>query len=84
MKLESIYAQNKEEPSNPEVLVQGVGRYSLNNVKENVRGKLEDMAGRVADAETADDWKQIQWMLKHGAMHAMVEAIIAAQEELEK
>jgi hypothetical protein len=81
---ENIYADNHDDPTNPEVLVTGVGRYELNQVIRNVKNKLEDLNAHAAKAETADDWKKIRWMLNHAAMAEMVNTIITAREELEE
>ena len=80
---ESIYSDNEEDPSNPEVLVQGVGRYEYNQVVKNVKDKLADLSKTALKAESVDDWKRVQWMIKHAAMGSMVEAIVAAKTELE-
>ena len=71
-----IYEEDPEDPKNPEVLVKGVGRYKLNTLKKNVRGKLEDLA-------QTDDWEQVAWKVKHAAMHEMIKTIAAAEKELQ-
>lgn len=80
---EQIYAET-DNPSNPEVEVRGVGVYELDQVKRNVMNKIADMSQYVAKAKTADDWKRVQWMVKHAAMGAMIQAIIDAEDELEE
>ncbi len=80
---ESIYSDNQEDPSNPEVLVRGVGRYEYNQVVKNVQDKLHDLNQHAQKAKSVDEWKRVQWMLKHAAMESMVEAIIDAKTELE-
>ena len=72
-----------DDPANPEVLVPGVGRYTLNGLKENVRKKLKDLYQTV-DSDDLDAWDQAAWKLKHEAMHAMMDTIKAAQDELRK
>lgn len=83
MKLESIYAHNEKDPNNPEVLVRGIGRYSFEDLKRNVKEKLAELNRSVGEAETADEWKKIHWMIRNEALDVMLEAIIRAQEELE-
>ncbi len=80
---ESIYSDNHEDPSNPEVLVRGVGRYEYNQVVRNVKEKLADLSKHAQKAESADEWKRVQWMVKHAAMEVMIEALIDAKTELE-
>jgi len=79
---ESIYDMDPEAPTDPEVLVQGVGRYKLSQVKDNVRRKLADI-GKMAESEDSPEmWQQVQWKISHGAMREMIKAIIDAEEEL--
>ena len=73
-----------EDSSNdPEVLVNGVGRYRLSQVKENVQRKIADMAQRVQSADSKENWEQILWMINHAAMHEMVKTIVSAHQEME-
>lgn len=89
MKLENIfeggiYNMDPENPSDPEVLVDGVGRYRLSQLKENVRRKLKDIGNMANVEDTPENWKKINWMLNHAAMHEMVKTIIQANDELQK
>ncbi len=70
-----IYAEDPEDPKNPEVLVKGVGRYKLDTLKRNVHQKLEDLA-------QTENWEQVAWKLDHAAMKEMVKTIVAAEKEL--
>lgn len=81
----AIYSHNPENPEDPEVLVHGVGRYQLSQVKENIRRKLDDIV-QLANSGKDDHytWKQMAFMLNHAAMHEMVKTIVAAQDELEE
>ena len=72
-----IYKEDPQNPKNPEVLVNGVGRYKLDQVKRNVQEKLADLA-------QTTDWEQIAWKLEHAAMKEMVRTIVAAEKELEE
>lgn len=78
-----IYQNDPEDPSNPEVLVKGVGRYRLRQVERNVQEKLADLNKRAARAQSYEDWKQITWMLDHSAMNEMVRTIVSAKREIE-
>ena len=81
---EQIHRDNPDDPSNPEVNVQGVGVWSLEQVVRNVTTKLADLNDHVVKAETKDDWSRVQWMINHGAMEAMIQAIIDTKDELEE
>lgn len=80
---EQIHRENPDNPSNPEVEVQGVGVYELDQVKRNVTNKINDMNDHVIKAKTAEDWERVQWMVSHGAMGAMIQAIVDAENEME-
>lgn len=89
MKLETlfekaIYQMDPENPSDPEVLVDGVGRYRLSQLKENVRRKLADIGKMATLEDTPENWERIGWMLNHAAMREMVKTILAANDELKK
>ncbi len=77
-----IYQEFPDDPNNPEVLVKGVGRYRLKTLERNVREKLEDIGRRGVKANTFDDWKQMEYMLGHGAMKEMIITIVRAKKEL--
>jgi len=77
-----IYQEFPDDPNNPEVLVKGVGRYRLKTLERNVREKLEDVGRRGVKANTFDDWKQVEYMLGHGAMKEMIITIVRAKKEL--
>ena len=77
-----IYQENPQDPSNPEVLVNGVGRYNLKTLKDNVRGKLMDLAKR-SGSDSPMEWRNIGQLINHAAMREMIKTIVAAEEELE-
>ncbi len=70
-----IWEEDPKDPKNPEVLVSGLGRYKLDQLKRNVQDKLADLA-------QTTDWEQIAWKLDHAAMKEMVRTIVAADKEL--
>ena len=72
-----------DDPANPEVLVPGVGRYSLKGLKDNVRKKLEDLA-KTVDSDDYDAWDQADWKYKNDALRVMMDTIKAAHDELRK
>ena len=79
----AIYSMNPEDPMNPEVLVQGVGRYTLKTLKQNVRGKLADLAKRVAETDDPQAWREVAKLLDHAAMRERVKTIVSAHDELQ-
>jgi hypothetical protein len=81
---EGIYKHNEKDPSDPEVLVKGVGRYALSQVEDNVKRKIADLSKSVANAKDFDDWKRIETMVNPGAMHEMIKTIKTVHAELEE
>ncbi len=78
-----IYSKDPDDPSNPEVLVKGVGRYRLKQVERNVQEKLADLNKIAARAQSYEDWRKIAWMIDHAAMNEMVRTIVSAKSEIE-
>lgn len=81
-----IWAFNKEDPSNSEVLVQGVGRFNLRSLKENVRNKLKDLYEEIAKTDDPTAWSHTAWKLDPTATHSlfvMIKTIVAAENELQ-
>ena len=87
-----IYEEDPNEPDNPEVLVNGVGRYKLKSLEKNVRAKMADLHKsaeytantRHKNLGDSEAWRSLQSKLKHAAMHEMIKTIIAAKKELEE
>jgi len=79
-----IWEEYPEEPNNPEVLVKGIGRYRLNNLKLNVRKKLNDLARGVANSDDREDWRKAAWKYNNDTLHEMMKTIVAAEKELEE
>ena len=76
-----IWKFNKEDPNNPEVLIQGFGRLMLNQIEDSVIGKLEDLVQR---AKGRRDWQQINANLDSEIMQIMIKAIVDTKKDLEK
>lgn len=72
---------NNDESDDPEVLVQGVGRYRLSQLKDNVRRKIADIAKTAESGDDPDVWRKLAFMLNHAAMREMVKTIDAANKE---
>ena len=65
----------------PRVLVPGVGRYRLSQLKKNVLEKIDDVAKTAKEGDTVNTWRKLSFMLNHAAMHEMVKTIKTAMEE---
>jgi len=76
-----IWKFNKEDPNNPEVLIQGFGRLMLNQIEDSVIGKLEDLVKR---AKGRRDWQQIDSNLDSEVMQIMIKSIVDTKKDLEK
>ena len=84
MKEEAIIsAMNKEDPMNPEVLIRGFGRLSLNQIEDSVTGKLKDLAKR-SERRNPMEWDQIGRLLDESTLQPMVQAINDTYDELER
>ena len=77
---ESIYAMNKEDPNDPEVLINGYGRMNLSTLKRTLTKDLEEI---VRHAES-DSWGTVDYILnQQGVLSAKLKALLDAVEELE-
>ena len=76
---ESVYAMNKDEPNNPEVVVQGYGRLSMNGLKRDVT----DMLTGLAEFAERDDWERVEYEITRGTFMPKLNALVKALEDLE-
>ena len=74
-----IWKWNKEDPNNPEVLIQGYGRLMLNQIEDSVVGKLKELT-KMAER---GDFEQIQSLLDRDVMQSMMKAIVDTKAELQ-
>ena len=74
-----IYKWNKEDPNNPEVLIQGYGRLMLNQIEDSVVRKLEELTKMAKRG----DFEQIQHLLDRDVMQTMMKAIVDTKAELQ-
>ena len=74
-----IWEWNKEDPNNPEVLIQGYGRLMLNQIEDSVVRKLEELT-KMAER---GDFEQIQSLLDRDVMQTMMKAIVDTKAELQ-
>jgi hypothetical protein len=78
--LESIYAKNRDEPMNPEVLIQGYGRLNL----KQVEAKVVSMFKEIAQMGENGDWENVEYNLNKGLVQAFIKSINETYEELEQ
>tara|TARA_B110000444_G_C18734186_1_gene544780 strand:+ start:429 stop:725 length:297 start_codon:yes stop_codon:yes gene_type:complete len=78
--LESIYAKNRDEPMNPEVLIQGYGRLNL----KQIEAKVVSMFKEIAQMGENGDWESVEYNLNKGLVQAFIKAINETYEELEQ
>ena len=78
--LESIYAKNRDEPMNPEVLIQGYGRLNLKQVET----KVVRMFHEIAEMGEKGNWENVEYNLNKGLVQAFIKAINETYEELEQ
>jgi hypothetical protein len=76
---ESVHAMNKEDPNNPEVLIQGYGRMSMNTLKASIARMLDELAKKAE----SDDWEFIAYQMENGVFTAKLKALMDAIQELE-
>ena len=77
--LESIYAKNRDEPMNPEVLIQGYGRLDL----KTLEAKVVSMFKEIAEMGEKGNWENVEHNLNKGLVQAFIKAINETYEELE-
>lgn len=77
--LESIYAKNRDEPMNPEVLIQGYGRLDL----KTLEAKVVRMFHEIAEMGEKGNWENVEYNLNKGLVQAFIKAINETYEELE-
>jgi len=78
--LESIYAKNRDEPMNPEVLIQGYGRLDLRTLE----AKVVSMFKEIAEMGEKGNWENVEYNLNKGLVQAFIKAINETYEELEQ
>ena len=78
--LESIYAKNRDEPMNPEVLIQGYGRLNL----KQIEAKVVSMFKEIAQMGENGDWESVEYNLNKGLVQTFIKDINETYEELEQ
>lgn len=80
--LESLYSVDKDDIMNSEVLVTGVGRYSIKGLMQNISAKLDDLS-KEASEMTPYNYKNIKAKLDSGILSTMLDSLIDAYADLE-
>jgi hypothetical protein len=75
--LESIYARNKENQMDPEVLIQGYGRMQLSQLEAKVVRMFNEIA-------KSGNWDSVEHNINKGLIQTMIEAITTTYKELEE
>ena len=85
--VESLYTLDREDIMNSEVLVQGVGRYTIKSLMANVHSKLKDLASKASTLTNGgmpSDFKDIKSHLDSGIVQLMVSTLETAFDDIEK
>jgi len=80
-KIKVIAKWDKENIENSHVMVQGVGIFTLAQIKENLAGKFEDLAKRIKQNEPEFVYKRMYE--RFGVLKAFLEALILAEKDIE-
>lgn len=80
--VESLYALDNEDIMNSEVLVQGVGRYTIKTLMMDVHNKLKDLASEAGKNEPTN-FKNIKNRLDSGILQLMVKSLDTAFTQIE-
>jgi len=75
----SIHKFNKEDPNNPEVMIQGYGSLMLNQIEDSVVRKLAELTKMAERGE----FEQVQSLLDRDVMQTMMKAIVDVKAELQ-
>jgi len=80
--VESLYSLDKQDIMSSEVLVSGVGRYSIKTLMQNVHDKLNDLADQASKGQP-DNFKNIKTKLDSGILQLMVSSLNQTFQDIE-
>ena len=80
--VESLYQLDRADIMDSEVLVQGVGRYSIKTLMKDVSNKLQELTSE-AEKLTPDNFKNIKTRLDSGILQLMVSSLNSAFQDIE-
>ena len=75
--------EDRKGPLEKEVMVQGLGVYSVGTLQTNLAGKFADLAKKAASGDPYQ-FRQIEYHLNHGVIDAMMKSLLEAYDELAK
>lgn len=78
---ESLYAQNKENALDSEVLVPGYGRMSYKGLQGHIADKFTELGKMLKDGD-ASTVKKVQYLIKNDPMLSMLNSLETAFDEL--
>ena len=78
---ESLYAQNKENALDSEVLVPGYGRMSYKGLQGHIADKFAELGKMLKDGD-ASTVKKVQYLIKNDPMLSMLNSLETAFDEL--
>lgn len=73
----------RKDPMEKEVIVQGIGKYTVGGLHQNLAGKFADLAKKAASGDPYQ-FRQIDYHLNHGVIDAMMKGLLTAYDELAK
>ena len=80
--VENLYSLNKDDVMKSEILVKGVGRYSVEGLMKNISEKLQDLSNESNSMEPFN-YKNIKSKLDSGIVNVMLDSLIQAYDDLE-
>ena len=80
--VENLYSLNADDVMQSEVLVKGVGRYSVEGLMKNISEKLQDLSSDSNSMEPFN-YKNIKSKLDSGIVNVMLDSLIQAYDDLE-
>jgi len=80
--VENLHSLNADDVMKSEVLVKGVGRYSVEGLMKNISEKLQDLSDDASSMEPFN-YKNIKSKLDSGIVNVMLDSLIQAYDDLE-
>jgi len=83
MLFEAINELGREDPNNPQVLVQDYGRITLEQAKDQAMARLEEATKVLRESDDPDTWRKVYGIVGTGIFGNMLRAIIEAHQNME-
>lgn len=80
--VENLYSLNRDDVMKSEVLVKGVGRYSVEGLMQNISEKLEDLSNEAKQMEPFN-YKNIKGKIDSGIVNIMLDSLVQAYDDIE-